>query len=138
MYNQDFKSLSYSNMYSKLINILKSKHPHPSDIHIQKIMKALDVNRKYTIQVTSKVEKVKNLIIHEYIETTSKSIRSISTPIYGTFSCGMFQNVNGIINKKASICSFHSPAAAIKEVLDLNCKDSSRMYHLVVYVPPRI
>ena len=138
MYNTDFKSLSVSNKYSKLVKILKSKHPCPSDLHIHRIIKAIDVNRQYTIHVTSKIEKFKNIIVHEYIETSTKSVRSITTPIYGSFSCGMFQNVNGLINKKASNCSIHSPAAAIKEVLDLNSDNSRRTYHLVVYVPPRI
>lgn len=138
MYNQDFKTLSSTNKYTKLINILKSKHPHPSDIHIHKIIKSIDVNRQYTIHVTSKIEKFKNIIVHEYIETTSKSIRSITTPIYGSFSCGRFQNIDGIINKEGSSCSIHSPAAAIKEVLDLNSSDSVRTYHLVVYVPPKM
>lgn len=79
MYNQDFKSIAATDKHSKLINILKSKHPRPSDIHINKIIKSIDVNRQYTIHVTSKIEKFKNIIVHEYIKTTGKSILSITT-----------------------------------------------------------
>ena len=137
MHNQVFQNSTLTERQNKLKRILKSKNPCPSDLHINQILNFIDYNKQYTIIVTSKIEKFKNIIVREHINTSSKFIRSNSTPIYGTFSCGLFQNINGIIHKTASSCHYSLPAAALKKIQEHKENKVIESYHLVIYVPSK-
>ena len=137
MYNQIFHITSLEEKKNKLRRILKSKAPFISDAHLNKIIQFVDYDKQYTIKVTSKIEKFKNIVVREHVETTSQEFYSHSTPIYGEFTPGLFENIYGIIKKKPSQIQTFSPKAAIKEIRTLKDEKEVVEYYLVVYFPPK-
>ena len=107
MYNQLFHMISLEEKQNKLRRIIKSKVPFISDIHLNQIMQYIDFDKQYTIKVISNIEKFKNIVVKERVETDSQMFSSVSIPIYGEFSPGlgilMYLNGKGCSVKKSSI-----------------------------------
>jgi len=137
MYNQLFHITSLEEKQNKLKRVLRSKSPFISDMHLNKIIDFIDFDKQYTIKVTSNIEKFKNIVVSEYVETESLILSSFSTPIYGEFKPGLFENIYGSIKKLPSQSSPVLPKAVIKEIREQKGEKMITSYHLVVYCPPK-
>ena len=137
MYNQLFHMTSLKEKQNKLARVLKNKSPFISDEHLNKIIDFIDFDKQYTIKVTSNIEKFKNIVVSEHVETETTMFRSISTSIYGEFIPGLFENIYGTITKIPSKSSPVLPKAVVKEIIEQKNEKKTTSYHLVIYCPPK-
>lgn len=135
MENQNFRAVSVLEKQQKLKRILLSRAPGISEEQLQKIYAAIDFGQQYTIKVTRKVEKFKNIVTNELIETYEKRLKSESVPIYGCFGAGHFHNQNGMLSKQSVKINPMQAVAAIKKSVEYVDAKESVSYMLVVYCP---
>lgn len=135
MQNQVFKITTNEEKQNKLKRILKGKLPSISNEQLHKIFQSIDYDKQYTIKATSKIEKFKNIVVHERVETSSQTFHSYSTSIYGDFEPGLFENIYGVITKVPSQTDPYSSKAAVKEILMKKGDKIETEYQLVVYCP---
>lgn len=137
MYNQLFHITSLEEKQNKLKRVLKGKCPFISNIHLNKIMNAVNFDKQYTIKVTSNINKFENIVVNEKVETSSMNFCSFSTPIYGDVKSGLFENYFGSIKKESCQSDPLVSKAAIKEIHEKKDEKIITSYHLVVYFPPK-
>lgn len=136
MENASFITTTVNEKREKLRRVLLSKKYKPSSACIESVLDSANFNLQYIIHVTSSISKFGNIITNEEISTADRTIKSRSRCIYGSFLSGRYENRNGVILAKSSMCDEKREAAAIKDVLEfLPCGEIRKTHHLVVYTP---
>lgn len=137
MYNHLFHITSLEEKQNKLRRVLKGKSPFISNMHLNKIVSAVDFDKQYTIKVTSNINKFENIVVNEKVETSSLNFSSFSIPIYGDVKSGSFENYYGTIKKISCQSDPFIPKAAIKEIQEVKDEKTLTSYQLVFYVPSK-
>ena len=133
MYNKEFLTTSAEKKRYKLKNIILSRHPNISFEHMEQILSAVDYEKQYNIKVTKRIEKFKNIITDERIQTLEKNVCSTSVPIYGSFTSGLYENYYGETKHSPSIFEHSLEAAAIKTTKEKRHTIFKTTYTLVIF-----
>lgn len=134
MYNKEFHATSVEEKRCKLKKIILSRHPAISFSHMEQILSAVDYEKQYNIKVTRRIEKFKNIITNERIQTSEKDVCSSSVSIYGSFTPGFYENYYGEIKQVPSIFEHSLEAAAIKITKEKRHTVVKSIYTLVIFI----
>ena len=135
MYNKSFYQISNSDKRNKLKRVILGKNPNIPDRVLDEIVSQLDIEKQYHVKVTSKIDKFKNIITDEFVNTELKKFRSISKSLTGTFKPGIYQNTNGkVFHQDAEVKSNHI-AAALKIIEEKDGLSVKKSQMVIIYIP---